>query len=336
MTATSWNLNNAQRELQARRPPPTIRPVTAGRIMQALRAPIGGEPSPIVTQTKPPIGLGDLRTDHLSTELTVSLPGRDKPLRVHERQIFTEAVAAAQNWIRRRQEKPGLSFVLVAGDLPETCRVTDHAGSVVNAKFDGYGCGKTTIARAMFASCQQIATPLAEWRPPTPSSLRYLAERLSISEEEALSRLEVARRECGRDNPAQVLPGGVWLTAPELMGHMDDKEFSVHRLIGSPETTKVVVLDDVGREGELRFSKRDDDPQLREKQARYYRIVNYCYELYQEGTGISLIVTSNLRLNILEEFLGAASWSRLLQMSPNGFMRDMTGVRNYRPYIRGE
>lgn len=332
----NWNMKNAQADLSTRRPRPTGRQVTPEFITQALRTPT--EPvaaaSPIVT--KPHLGFGELKSDHLSSELSVAWPGRNDPVTIRERQIFSDTVAAAQNWVRKRKGTPGLSFVLVAGELPEACRVTDHTGQSINAAaFDGYGCGKTTIARAMYASSQHIAVPVEEWQPPTSTSLNYLAQRLGVTEEQARKTLEEARQTRTLVRPAQLV-GGVWITAPELMERMDDKDFRVARLIGSPEVNRVVVIDDVGREGELRFSKRDDDPQLKEKQARYYRVINYCYELFQQGCGISLIVTSNLRLKPLAEFLGGASWSRLLQMSPSGFMRDMTGVRNYRPYIRGE
>lgn len=335
----SWNVANAQRELRARRPPPTTRQVDVTLIHAALRAPAtGDEPSVQQAQvaSSQAQSLAGLRSDHLSSELKVVWPGRDEPLRIHERQIFTDAIAAANHWVRYRREKPGLSFVLVAGGLSPACEITDHAGQRVDAAaFDGYGCGKTTIARAMFDSCQQVATPLSDWTPPTATSLRYLAGRLNISDEEAAAMLAAARQKSHHDKPSQVLPGGIWLTAPELMEQMDNKEFSVGQLIGSPATTKVVVIDDVGREGELRFSKRDET-QLLEKQARYYRVINHCYDLFQQGYGISLIVTSNLRLKALAEFLGGASWTRLLQMAPNGCVRDMTGVRNYRPYLRVE
>ncbi len=335
----SWNVANAQKQLRARTPPPTMRQVNAALVSAAVHAPAKGDELRAVQNPAPPPlapSLSDLRTDHLSTELRVAWPGRDAPLLIREQQIFVEAIAAANYWVRHRRDKLGLSFVLVAGGLLPVCEITDHAGQKVDATaFDGYGCGKTTLARAMFASCQQIATPLSEWTPPTPNSLRYLANRLNISDNEAAAMLAAARQKSQHDKPAQVLPGGVWLTAPELMEQMDDKEFSVRELIGSPVTTKVVVIDDVGREGELRFSKRDET-QLVEKQARYYRVINYCYELFQQGCGISLIVTSNLRLKALAEFLGGASWTRLLQMAPNGCVRDLTGVRNYRPYIRGE
>lgn len=46
-------------------------------------------------------------------------------------------------------------------------------------------------------------------------------------------------------------------------------------------------------------------------------------------------MTSNYRLNELATFLGGATWSRLLEMVPDGFIIDITGVRDYRPIAGG-
>ena len=215
---TSWNVQNAQRDLQARRPPPTVRPVTTDFIKQSLRVPVDPVPPTPTLVVQPAPSLGDLTTDHLSTELAVMLPEREKPLLIHERQIFAEATAAAHNWIRRRKEKPGLSFVLVAGELPPTCTIKDHAGRVVDAAaFDGYGCGKTTIARAMFPSCNQVAVPVDEWRPPTPATTQSRFETiLDLAERTGYGKSRVSpqfREELLSHRSAEVDHGGADLVA---------------------------------------------------------------------------------------------------------------------------
>ncbi|MCA9936218.1 MAG: hypothetical protein KC415_19930, partial [Anaerolineales bacterium] len=81
-------------------------------------------------------------------------------------------------------------------------------------------------------------------------------------------------------------------------------------------------------EGALPFIRGAE--QQKELQARYYDLINYCYKQQ-----ISVIITSNFRFDELARYLGGASWSRLMEMAPDGYMVDITGVRDYRPIAGG-
>lgn len=85
----------------------------------------------------------------------------------------------------------------------------------------------------------------------------------------------------------------------------------------------MIVIDDVGAEQTLPFVGKDD--QEAEKQARYFRVIDYCY-----GRGISVIMTSNLKPPQLAELLGGRCWDRLSEMAPRGFVIDLSGVPSWR------
>lgn len=85
----------------------------------------------------------------------------------------------------------------------------------------------------------------------------------------------------------------------------------------------IVVIDDAGSEQAIPFVAKDD--QMAEMQARYFRVIDYCYQF-----NTSLILTSNLSIPQLQTHLGGRSWDRLCEMAPKGFMYDLTGVPSWR------
>ena len=90
----------------------------------------------------------------------------------------------------------------------------------------------------------------------------------------------------------------------------------------------LVVIDDVGTEQTLPFVKADE--QANEIQARYFRVIDYCYTWQ-----ISIVITSNMSIRQLERYLGRRNWDRLGQMAPAGFMIDMVGVPSWRKKMSG-
>ncbi len=154
----------------------------------------------------------------------------------------------------------------------------------------GYGCGKTTLAQAAYYA-----------------NVRYTYAH-------------------GMPDSLQVYPVGRFYSAREIMALFDAENFSERYTFQN--LGKVVIIDDLGREGTLKWEKRDLDMQLQEKQDRYYSLINHCYE-----NGISMIVTSNLTSREMATFLGGASWSRLLQMVPKRYRINMTGIRDMRPLL---
>lgn len=85
----------------------------------------------------------------------------------------------------------------------------------------------------------------------------------------------------------------------------------------------ILVIDDVGSEQAIPFVAKDD--QASELQARYFRVIDYCYQWK-----ISLVITSNLSIPQLEAHIGGRCWDRLCEMAPKGFMADLTGVPSWR------
>lgn len=156
----------------------------------------------------------------------------------------------------------------------------------------GYGCGKTTLAKII-----HYANGYAVW------TTANRVESISIN--------------------------GYFYESRYLMGLFDgDGAASQGNM---PSFGNLLVIDDVGREGALRWEKRDPEVQLAEKQDRYYSIVNHCYE-----RGINIVMTSNLNSRALATFLGGATWSRLLQMVPPENRVNMSGIRDMRPLLVGQ
>ena len=156
----------------------------------------------------------------------------------------------------------------------------------------GYGCGKTTLAKIV-----HYANGYAVWTDD--------------------NRIESVKLD------------GCFYESRYLMALFDgDGAASQGNM---PSFGNLLIIDDVGREGALRWEKRDPEAQLAEKQDRYYSIVNHCYE-----RGISILMTSNINSRALATFLGGATWSRLLQMAPPGNRVNMSGIRDMRPLLVGQ
>jgi hypothetical protein len=80
-------------------------------------------------------------------------------------------------------------------------------------------------------------------------------------------------------------------------------------------TVPVVVIDEVGQEKAIPYIGASAEAQKAEKQARLFRVIQYCYT-YKIG----MVITSNLKVSQLESLLGRAAWSRLQEMAPRGFI----------------
>lgn len=154
----------------------------------------------------------------------------------------------------------------------------------------GFGCGKTHLAR----------------------SIHYLNSTIQYSP----------------SAPGQiwVKQNGRFLEARELMALFDKDDFVAAELFSG--FGNLLIIDDVGREGSLRWEKRDPALQAQEKQDRYYSVIDYC-----DKRGVNLIITSNLSALALRDLLGGAGWSRLMKMSPRSFRISMTGLPDMRPSL---
>jgi DNA replication protein DnaC len=117
-----------------------------------------------------------------------------------------------------------------------------------------------------------------------------------------------------------VAPAGQFYIANDLIANLDSEARLPDVIRGD---SHVLVIDDVGSEGTIQFvaATRQAD----EIQARYFRVIDFCYQRQ-----ISLVITSNLTIGGLEDHLGRRSWSRLQEMAPTGFILEMGGVPDYR------
>ena len=154
----------------------------------------------------------------------------------------------------------------------------------------GFGCGKTTLAKIVFYSQCTFS-----YSQGIPDSLHH------------------------------IVPGKFY-DGRSLMAEFDKPNFDQSYFLRS--FRRMLVIDDLGREGNLKWEKRDPEIQAQEKRDRYYTIINYCYE-----NNVSLVITSNMTSRQLADFLGGASWSRLLKMCPSDYRINMTGIMDYRPLL---
>ena len=111
-----------------------------------------------------------------------------------------------------------------------------------------------------------------------------------------------------------------------------DEQKSVWEIV--PRHVKCLVIDDLGREGYLDYVKADQ--QLQEKQSRYFHLINHLYETRRNGQHpVNIFITTNLTAKEIQELLGEANWSRLLQMCPKGNILELDGIEDYRSISRG-
>lgn len=125
------------------------------------------------------------------------------------------------------------------------------------------------------------------------------------------------------DSP--IAPAGKFFEANRLIQALDAETTARDELHGAP----IVVIDDVGTEQQIPYIG-NDQRQVVERQARYFKVIDYAYK-----NGVSLVLTGNMTIDELAAHVGGRAWSRLLQMAPKGFMLDLTGVPDYRRKASG-
>jgi hypothetical protein len=121
-------------------------------------------------------------------------------------------------------------------------------------------------------------------------------------------------------------PVNCFYMAADLIDRLHNKEL-ISSLI-PPHKTEFVIIDDVGMEKKLEFvSGPSQEHQMR---ILWFEIVNHCYK-----KKIGIVMTSNKSLPELRDYVGEQAWSRLIHMAPQGFIRDLTGVPDYRQILGG-
>ena len=168
-----------------------------------------------------------------------------------------------------------------------------------------YGTGKTHIAKAVLWSIRYEV--LGSPNISAPSGRFYLANDLLMKMAPVDNRWGVA--------PASVKRVIGWHDLPE------DPTMPTYN-------PPLIVIDDVGGEMALSFIK--GERQASEIEARYFRIINFCYE-----KTISVIITTNLSIEGLQDsqfarHIGGRAFDRLSEMAPKGFMIGLDGVPSWR------
>jgi GTPase SAR1 family protein len=296
-----WNLHNAQQDLQRRQPRNGVRSI--GQIKYAP-----GTVADYGIETAEPAGpvrqfhltpMSAFRYDHLGTA---------------EQHVLRRAVQKAQGWLDCHKQQPGLSMVL--------------CGPV--------GVGKTTIAENLMQAFRSETTVSQaaedEWYT---SYLRGAINSLPAGDPRraTIAAMIGQRAPDDAERVAVSKLNGRLFDATELMRLVGDQQ-----PLGFVLThDQVIVVDDAGTED---FSTPTYTPSAESVQPvrhnRYGRFLEYCYK-----AGKHVIITSNVPLVAGEEvnpafidIFGSKGYSRLLQMA-GGYMVDLSGLPDYRPYLAG-
>lgn len=239
---------------------------------------------------------------------------KESHLNEQELQTFRTAVASCKDYVAKVNEWKSVGY-----ELKQVKKYSEYeerqkeletklanmrppsmilVASSVDGDLDrtGYGCGKTTLANIIRTECHDV---------------RFVVNDYGYSDMASTFWVESI---------------GKIYTSKDLMALFDESADAVdHAILG---IKGMLIIDDLGREGSLRWEKRDPALQLEEKQNRYYTVINHCYE-----RKIPIVITSNLTSREMASFLGGASWSRLLQMTPKQYRINMTGIRDMRPIL---
>lgn len=125
--------------------------------------------------------------------------------------------------------------------------------------------------------------------------------------------------------------GGRFLTAKELMDQMaliDGDKVTIHSVVRPSD--KIIVIDDVGREGKRKWTSQKDEDQEKTTAQLYYDFFNHCYQRTVNGNPVSIFLTSNLLWDEMRTFFNDATLSRINELAPRGHVWEMKGVPEYR------
>ncbi len=148
----------------------------------------------------------------------------------------------------------------------------------------------------------------------------------------------------GTEPRFQMVNNALLYTAPDIIRKLGELEKGVGVSLLIPRRIRCLVIDDMGREGNLPYVKAEN--QKEEKRKRYFELINYLYEHRRVSThgyrdyldrknAVSLFITTNLSSKELEDMLGAAVFSRLLQLCPRGNIFELSGIPDYRRVVTG-
>ncbi len=172
------------------------------------------------------------------------------------------------------------------------------------------GGGKTHMAEAVLASFFTITPPLdvEEYRVYSDGSANFSLDRR----------------------------GGRFYTAKDLMDQMatiDGDKVTIHSVVRP--TDRIIIVDDVGREGKRKWDSRDEESQTKTIRQLYYDFFNHCYQRGKAGNPVNIFLTSNLMWSEMANFFNDATMDRINELSPRGHVWEMKGVPSYRAQKSG-
>lgn len=202
-----------------------------------------------------------------------------------------------------RQYQAGLTAVRQWRGRLERIFPKDPCGRMFTVCSPDKGGGKTHMAQAVLDSFYAVAPEGDEYRV----------------------------YEDGHTNFSLDKRGGRFFTAKDLMDAMaliDGDKVTIHSVVRPHD--RIVIVDDVGREGKRKWTTQDDESQAKTTQQLYYDFFNWCYLRTTAGNSVNIFLTSNLMWDELAGFFNDATMSRINEMSPKGHVWEMKNVPDYR------
>lgn len=125
-------------------------------------------------------------------------------------------------------------------------------------------------------------------------------------------------------------------TAKEVMSVLVDGTFKIEtRTVYKDfqpmqvQQIKMIVIDEVGREGKIQWEKADYESQESAKRDHYFTLIN------KMVGKCGFFMTSNVTALQFREFFDGATYSRIMGMCAPGHIYEMTKVPDYRTIISG-
>jgi DNA replication protein DnaC len=220
------------------------------------------------------------------------------------------AVASVQRWITEAPAEGGLSLVLSGG----------------------FGTGKTTVAENAMKAFKKPMN--AVYYDGYFQNIANALENQDMPNETRQTLESILATASPVQSVGEVMQGSL-RTAAKTMVIAKEGDFS-----SEYGRDKVVVIDDIGTEGDLDYVSKEK--QVHERWVRYGNLIDYCY---REGKHV--IITSNVPLYSYDpvekesffndafiDIVGGKAFDRLVQMA-DGYMIDLTGLPSYRPEVSG-
>lgn len=232
--------------------------------------------------------------------------------------------------------RTGAGPALTERPVTQTAR---QGGYYNRPTLDQLDCSHSGVRRAVDAARVWKDRYNAAMNPANESPAR--APSLILSGPNGTGKTHIARAiqwsrascpvdETGEPLVAMARPAGRWFDAADLVLALAPTQTewrtveyaSVGQLIGP---APFAIVDDLGGEGTIPFVAASE--QSFERQARWFRFVDFCYDRQ-----VSLIITTNLDIQsgALAEWVGRRAWDRLGEMAPTGQMVGLWDVPSWR------